>query len=263
MREDQALDEELAALQSRAIVLRIVPYKDSQELVSFFSEKWGRVSAVFKRSFSKKTAQQRHLVSPLRLVFLTLRKPMDHSFIQIEEISLWGEAFDIPVSRHPMSYFLAELIDKIARAGDGDHDLYEWIHQCITYFYENQPVHPNFHLAFMMGLLRIKGIMPPRQLLQFPPHQDKIYYDLREHRYVSHPPLSEHISDSEAPYIAPIARMHFKNMHKYNLSGKQRRRIIEVICTYYGIHEVELGKFRTLEVFGVTTPQPKSSASSR
>lgn len=250
MKDLLATSSEVDSLKSRAIVLRIVPYQEGKELLVFYTEHWGVVTASSRRSRTKKQSSQRRVLLPLLPLELTLKQPPDQGFVQIVETDPIRGAHLVPASRQMISFFLAELIEKLTRAGDNDPELFECVYRRMVQFSTSQPVDANFHIAFLLELARIKGIMPSKEEL-IPPSRGgaPYYYCLQENRYLGQKPLQDYVAEFDSPYVYLLSRMTFDNMHKYILCGNQRRRIIEYIRTYFRIHDVDLGRFKTLEVF--------------
>lgn len=141
--------------------------------------------------------------------------------------------------------FVAEFLTKVLREESSDPLLYQYIEQSLTWLDTSTRQYSNFHLVFLMRMTHFIGIEPPSHA----PSTHHCYFDLMGSEYTTLQPLHQHyLTPEETSRLRYILHMNYDNMHLYPLSHNQRRRILEIINTYYSLHLPAFGELKSLEV---------------
>lgn len=237
---------------SLAVVLRSTPYSDTHNITSIYTQQWGlqaiRIPKGNGRSRSL-TQSWRKTLQPLRIVELqTLREP-SQGFVVPTEILLRGGVMDniIPNPvRMAMVFFIAEFTERIVRNFPPDEQLYSFVHQSVEILQEiSSSQVANFHLAYLVGMLRWLGYLPEVQQLRFASEQS--FFDLNSGQFVSTQGKYT-IPPQEARFVATMVRINYRNMHRFQFDRQQRTRTLQLLLTYYHLHNADVGSLRTLDV---------------
>ncbi len=141
--------------------------------------------------------------------------------------------------------FVAEFLTKVLREETPDPLLYSYIEQSLLWLDTSTSQYSNFHLVFLMRMTHFIGIEPPSNA----PSTPLCYFDLMDSEYTDNQPLHQHfLQPEETRRLRYILHMNYDNMHLYPLSHNQRRRILEIINTYYSLHLPSFGELKSLEV---------------
>ncbi|MDO4771847.1 DNA repair protein RecO [Porphyromonas sp.] len=146
-----------------AVVLKAVRYSDTNSIVHTYTEQFGSTSYLVSRSSGRKSGASRALFLPLSILQLTTDHRPNKDIQRIREATILHiptrPSID-PVA-NAIALFIAELLDRILRAGERDPSLFQFISDEIRHMghVDGQSL-ASFHLYFMGELSWRLGIMP-------------------------------------------------------------------------------------------------------
>lgn len=227
------------------LVLRTVRFSDTQQVVDVFTREHGL------QSFVVTFASLRHrgmgaMWQPLNFVEMEVsqyterRNRLPHP----REVCTYIIYTDLPYNpiKTTVALFLAEFLQNVLRAEQCEEALYQYLEHSLQWFDAARTGYANFHLCFLLHLMRFVGIQPSME-------ETGCYFDLRAGTFTSMLPRHpEFLRVREAQYIRTLMRMDFANMSHFHFSRAQRQRVIEVIQTYYRLHLSPFPELRSLEV---------------
>jgi len=162
------------------------------------------------------------------------------------DVRIYYSYQNLPLSpvKSTIALFLAEFLSAALREEKQNTALYHYIEHSLQWFDEARfPMAiANFHLVFLMHLSRFIGIYPN---LEGPTR----FFDLQGGTYQPVcPSHAYYIKNVEALAVPRLFRMNYSTAHLFRLSALQRRRIIDVLNTYYRLHLPNFPELRSVEV---------------
>lgn len=239
----------------RIIVLSTLKYSEDKLIVNALSRSAGRVTLIVKMTHSQRAAVRYTLFQPLAILEVqweanprtTMFKPKA-ARPAVQTLDLLGN----PV-KATVAMFLAEfLVHAIPGEFDGGL-LFDYIAYAIEWFDTAEKDFANFHLVFLLRLMRFIGIDPNvgddeargRKERNAPGH----YFNLQDGEYApTRPHHIYYIEGADAAVIPTLMRFNFATMHLLRLNGAQRSRILEAIVTYYRLHLPGIPELKSLDV---------------
>ncbi len=231
---------------TRALVLRTIHYSDSRMVVSLFTESHGMVACMVRVSRGRKGGGRSALWQVLNLVDVAL------DYRPAREVQTVGEAsISCPwqtLPYHPVkaaiSMFLGEFLFHAIR-GEGENGaLFAFLENSLRWFDEADEGIADFHLQLMLRLTRFLGILPGVDGYD----RSKVY-DLKSACYASlMPGHGQYLMPEEARLIPMLLRMDYGRMRKLRMTTAGRRRMLEVLIQYYGLHVPAFGEMHSLEI---------------
>lgn len=226
------------------IVLGTTKYSDDRIIVNALSRTAARVTLIVRITNSKRAAVRHTLFQPMALLEVqweatpraTMLRPKAARPL-VPLLSLQTDPLKASVAM-----FLAEFLTHATRSDFDGGIIYDYIAYAMEWLDAADHGFNNFHLVFLMRLMRFFGIEPN---LDTPAY----YFDLEAGTYS--PVLPAHayyIRGAEAEVLPTLLRLNFGTMHVMRLTGEQRSRILQAIVTYYRLHLPGIPALKSLDV---------------
>lgn len=240
----------------RGIVLRTIKYGDNGYIVDMFTDSFGRMSFMMKRSGGKKKVVSGISSNLLPLSLLEfecevrpqqkLPLPKDirnyHPFHSLH----WNPM------KSTLAFFIAEFLVNALKEENENRILFDYLEGSLLWLDNADKGISNFHLAFLMHMTRFLGIYPnvnPQDAILSKTSKSLFFFDMVQSEYrFGQPNHNNFLRPEEARAIPYLLNMRYENMHVYRLSGNQRRRCLEVLNEYYRIHLPNFGELKSIEV---------------
>ncbi|MCM1312575.1 MAG: DNA repair protein RecO [Bacteroides sp.] len=231
----------------KGIVLRTVKYSDSQMIASIYTNLYGLQSFIVPRTRMRKTSINGTLWQPLNMVEFDCDLRASARLPRPQEACLYYSYTELRFSplKSSIAIFLAEFLCAVLQREQKNLSLYAYLEYSLQWLDVSSPASaPNFHLVFLLRMLRFIGIMPNTEN-----YHTGMFFNLTEgictpqqpsHPYFIHP--------DEAAYIPLLFRMNYDTMHLFRFSRKQRRHILETLNVYYRLHIPAFPELKSLEV---------------
>lgn len=227
------------------MVLRTVRFSDTQQVADVFTREHGL------QSFVVTFASRRHrgvgaVWRPLNFVEMEVSRSSEQRgrLPHPKEVRAYIIYTNLPFNpvKTTVALFLAEFLQNVLKAEQRDDALYQYLEHALQWFDTAQKGYANFHVCFLLHLMRFVGIQPSTE-------EEGLYFDLRAGAFTSllprHP---EFLSPEETRVVRPLLRMNFANMQRFYLTRVQRQRVLEVIETYYRLHLPPFPELRSVDV---------------
>lgn len=243
------------------IVLRVVRYSDTRQIVDLYTREHGRLSVVVSVAGSGSRGRRggsAALWRPLNLVEMLLDvRPGRLSWPR--EPRLYCPYVSLPF--HPVKsavgLFLSELLAGALRAETSEALVYDFVETSLRWYdgatstphgRGDDPLHSsalaNFHIVFMLRLMRFVGIWP--DMAGYKPGWG---FDLLGAEWCAQmPPHGWWLTAEESCWLPLLGRMTYRNMHLFHFTRVGRRRIISVLNEYYRLHLQPFPALRSLDV---------------
>ena len=219
----------------RGLVLHTVRHNDKNNIVTLFTEKRGRVAFLTSAGGGKAARMRNARLAPMALIEsdVNFRENRDLQYLgSVNTPHPWRDIYFDPM-KSAMAFFLSDFLNRLFRTSDSDPALWQWLLHSLQSLDGMQRGLPNFHIAFLAGMLPFVGIAP--DIDTYSPGR---VFDLRDGVFTDSAPLSHHdwIDPRESAFIPTLMRIDYRNLHLYRLNGENRRRILGILMRYYSIH---------------------------
>ncbi len=230
--------------KTRAIALHTIKFGDSGIIVYVYTERFGRQTYLIKNAHSKKNQIKANIFCPLNLLELEVY------YKQTSELQKLKEAINYPViqsifsnpSKNAIAFFLAEVIYRSLREEVPNSPLFEFIFNAILLL--DKKSSPDFHLVFLMKMLRFCGFSPTNNYTA-----KNSIFDLLNSEFVDSTPLHGHFIHSDySSLFSQLIENDFNTVDQLNFNRESRQLILEKIVEYYRLHVEGLGQIKSLHV---------------
>jgi DNA repair protein RecO (recombination protein O) len=231
---------------SRGIVFKSFKYSESSIIAKIFTEKFGLQSYIVKGIRSKSSKTKPALFQPLTLVDLVASHKENQSIHHLKEISVNYAFQSIPLEMEKRSvlFFLDELLYRSIREETPNADLFDWLFNALTWFDLNTKGSINFHLIFMLQLSRFLGFYPKKTA-----GKEQSVFDLQEGQFTDTiPQHPQYITGTLVEKLALLYASTFENGHSLAINNNERRKLVDILITYYQLHLPGFGEMKSLEV---------------
>lgn len=229
-----------------AIVLRAVRYSDARQVVDLYTREHGRLAVVAPaRKGGQHSRVRAALWRQLNLVEMQLdRRPGKLSWPREPHIYCAYASLPFHPVKAAVALFISELLANALRAEVAEPALYDYVEMSLRWFDGAQRGLGNFHLVFMLRLMRFMGIWP-----DVTGYRQGAGFDLMAGEWCRGIPQHGHwLKPDEAQWLPLLARMNYRNMHLCRFSQRQRRRMAQVMNDYFRLHLPPFGELRSLDV---------------
>jgi DNA repair protein RecO (recombination protein O) len=233
-------------LSTRGIVLQYLNYSESSIIVKIFTEELGLQSYIVKGIRSKRSKSRLALFQPLTLLDLIVyhkeNKTLHH--IKEQKVSFAYHSMPVDITKRSIVFFLDEILFRSIRVETPDKPLFEWLFNALTWLDLSENNIVNYHLVFMIQLSRFLGFFP-----KMIPGKRPKYFDLQEGEFIEfEPPHSAYVSGELVVTLQLFTSSTFDESSRIEISNETRRKLLDILVTYYQLHLPGFGEIKSLEV---------------
>ena len=183
--------------------------------------------------------------SPLaNITFTSSVKKGRLSHISSAQPSSMYSSIPYNVVKSSIALFLAELLTYSLRDEDGDEATYNFLLTSLALFDNLESGYADFHLVFMVQLLRYLGIYPNLE-----GYTARSYVDLLHGCVVNEHPLHpDFLMPAEAVPFVNLLRTGYDSMHMLSLNRELRGTYLAILTTYYRLHIPDFPHLRSMDV---------------
>ena len=228
------------------IVLRTRKYSDSLMIADIFTAQHGRMSFLLPVSHSKRSRVRCVLFQPLSMLSFTASVKAGSSLSRISEVSPHSMYSSIQndVLKSSIALYLAELLTYALRESELDESLFTFLERSFTLFDNLEQGYSDFHLVFMVQLLRFLGIYP-----NIEDYAPGCYFDLAQgcvvHEHPSHPNFL--MPESSVSFVE-LLQTGYDSMHQLSLNRKLRGEYLATLAAYYRLHIPDFPELKSADV---------------
>jgi DNA repair protein RecO (recombination protein O) len=232
--------------KTRGIVLHTVPYNDKYSIIHVYTEFFGRVSYLAARKRGRKTMTPHALFLPLSVIEMEVEHLNTREIQRIREMKACYPLTDIPA--HPVknmvALFLAEILYRAVRTKEPDSRLFEYLYESIRWLELTEQGVANFHLVFLIHLVRYLGVYPNVES-----YRTGYFFDMMNGEFIiQRPEHRYHLDEAESLIFYRLLRMNYVNMAVYAFSRHDRLQIIHRILEYYQLHLSDFPEIKSLPI---------------
>jgi DNA repair protein RecO (recombination protein O) len=211
-----------------------------------YTEAFGRASYLVSRSRGKKSAVSKALFMPLSAVEMEVEHQNKRDLHRIRETKLcfpYMAIFCHPV-KNVLALFLAEILYRVVKEKEPDSRLFDFLYRSIHILEASDEGIANFHIVFLLQLLRYLGFSPNAES-----YRPGYFFDMRNGLFADRPPLHRHyLTAEESKFFAGLFRISYENMSLYAFSRRERVDIINRIIEYYRLHIPEIPEIKSISI---------------
>lgn len=230
-------------IKDKAIVLQCIKYADKKHIIKLFTLNHGIITCLARISNSSSSKIKASTLMPLNLIDVEI------NIKENKEIQILNEAncFYIYSNIHnnfkklSVVQFINEVLTKTLKEQVGNSELFQFITKSLIQLNETTSSVTNFHLHFLLELLKHFGIDPNNNF-----NSNNKYFDCREGRF-SPIQLGFPIGLNEE-YSELLSRAISSEIKTDKLSSIQRHDLLEGILAYYKFHIPGFTDLKCLEV---------------
>ncbi len=224
--------------KTRAIVLHHVKYGESSLIVSFYTEKYGRLSCMVSGVRTKKSKFPATLFQPLTLIDADFYYRQNRDLQRLKEAACSVHYMTIPfnVSKSAVAIFLSEVLYISLREEESNPVVFAFIYNALQLFDSMDDRNSTFHLWFMMQLTRYLGFFPPEQIFEQEGLSSPDFQVFQAMPLGSRTALKLIVQSVQSP---PDLK---------NVSGWDRNELLSRIIKYYALHVDGFSKLRSFKI---------------
>ena len=228
------------------IVLRTRKYSDGLMIADIYTAQRGRMQFLLPVSHSKRSKVRSVLFQPLSMLSFTASVKANGVLSRISEVSPYSMYSSIPndVVKSSIALYLAELLTYALRESDKDESLFTFLDRSFALFDNLEQGYADFHLVFMVQLLRFLGIYP--NVENYTPG---CYFDLAQgcatHEHPSHPHF---LAPADSVSFIELLSTGYDTMHRLSLNRKLRGEYLATLAAYYRLHIPDFPELKSTDV---------------
>lgn len=232
--------------KTRGIILHAMPYNDKYAIIYMYTEQFGRSSYMVARSRGKRSSVTKALFMPLSVLDLEVEHKAHRDIHRIREAKLCFPLTDIfcnPV-KNVLTLFLAEILFRVVKETEPDRKLFSFLSDSIQLLELSETGVANFHIVFLLHLLRYLGISPNSD-----GYKANSFFDMLNGVFTDVQPLHKYyFTPEESIIFKRLLEMSYDNMNMYSFSRQERVRIISRLLDYYRLHLPDFPNIKSLSV---------------
>lgn len=230
---------------SRGIVFKSVKYSETSIIVTIFTENHGARSFMIKGVRGKKAKLKVALFQSLQLLDITAshRENKNLGFLKEAGVAFAYQSIPFHMQKRSVLMFLNEVLMRSIKEESANQTLFNWLWQSLIWYDLAEKPGADFHLVFLIQLTKFLGFYPKN------PERTSRYFDLQEGVFInSEPPHPHYISGVFTEMFHQLLVTSFSNLYKLSFTANQRRKLLNILITYYQLHLPGFGEIKSMEV---------------
>ncbi len=218
-------------VQTNAIVLSALKYKDSSLIVRCYTQNYGLQSYilhhVLKGKKGKLNAAYFQLLSQLEI---HANHKTNQTLHTISEVKLHHayQSLQTNIYKSTVVLFLAEILQNVVIEEEKNIDLYHFIETALLW-YDLHEFNANFHLIFLLKLSKHLGIYPDVKKT----HLNFFLHEKNNHKITQ---------------LNTLLGIHFDTLNFIKINAQTRNEILSEIINYFSVHLGGFKKPKSLDI---------------
>lgn len=231
---------------TRGIVLKYFNYSESSIIAKIFTEEFGLQSYIIKGIHSKKSKTGPALFQPLTFIEFIAYQKDNKTIHHLSEPRIFYayQTLHADAIKRMLLVFIAELLYKSIREEASDKALFDWLYHALTWLDLSEDEINNYHLVFMLLFSRFLGFYPKTES-----EEGVLHFNLQEGLFTRQQPVNpEFISGELVSYLFKLYRSSFETSKDVLIGTTDRRKLIDVLISYYRLHLPGFDELKSVEV---------------
>jgi DNA repair protein RecO (recombination protein O) len=230
----------------RGIVLNTIRYSDKHNIVHIYTDGRGLMSFAVSLGKTQAARMRNAMLMPLSLVDLEagIRSGRDLAVLrEVHRNYPLATLYSDPV-KNAIALFISELLAHVIQEPEGNEPMFRYVEQSVQLLEQLPSQIGNFHICFLYHLGAHLGIQP-----NVDSYKNGYWFDMTDGVFVSSA-VSGHMNlqPQEAQVIHLLSRMTFSNMGVFRFNREERNRMLDVIISYYRLHNAAIGTLRSPDI---------------
>lgn len=235
-------------------MLRNVKYGETSIISSVYTELFGLQSYILNgiRSSGKKGGSRISFFQPGAILDMEV---YHNEFKQLNRIKEYRFSFlytniFTDVLKHGVAAYMVELLTKCLKQPESNYGLFAFVEDCLMMLDDcNDKVMANFPIFFAVQLTHFFGFIPTG-ISAGMDSKAELFFDITEGRFANKNVFHhQYIEGNAAMLLAALLQVRQPaELMEVETNASVRRRVLEAMEIYYGIHVPEFGKMKTLPV---------------
>lgn len=230
-------------VSDKAIVLQAIKYGDKKHILKLFTRQQGLITVTCIPGSTPASKIRSSSALPLSLLDVELITKQNKEVHQLTEASCYyvNTTISTSLSKLSIAQFINEILIKSLKEQTPNAFLFDFIEDCLKYLNESANDHMNLHVYFLMELTKYLGIEPSNNHSVTSP-----YFNCRDGHFTPTSlifPMGLNQEDS-ALFSAALKI----NCLAEKLSNLQRKRLVDILITYYQTHLPGFTPVKSLDV---------------
>ena len=232
----------------RGIVLRVIKYSDTQSVVTIFSRESGRVSFLSPSGNTREAARRRAILVPFGAIEGILTTKSGSDLGKVNDL-IRGQVRDFTFNpiKSIIALFLSDVLYVLLKEQQPDSLMYDYLEVSSDTLgrITNHTAIANFHISFLLGLIRLLGIEP-----DISTYSSGKVLDMRDGVWRNSAPLHNNFLDPVRSRVAAtiILKMNMRNMHLFKFTREERNEVVDAILSFLSLHVANLSGVKSLDV---------------
>ena len=230
----------------KGIVLNTIRYSDKHNIVHVYTDGRGLMSFAVPLRKTPASRMRNAMLMPLSLIDLEAGVRAGREVAVLKEVRRnypLATLYSDPV-KNAISLFISELLAHVIQEPEGNDPLFRYIEQSVQLLEQMPDGIANFHICFLYHLGAHLGIQPNVES-----YRKGYWFDMTDGVFV--PAVVQghmHLQPREAQVIHLLSRMTFSNMGVFRFNREERNRMLDVIISYYRLHNAAIGTLRSPDI---------------
>ena len=221
----------------RGIVLNTVRYSDKHNIVHIYTDGRGLMSFAVPLGKTQAARLRNAMLMPLSLVNIEASVANGRDLARLREVQRnfpLATIYSDPV-KNAVALFISELLAHVIQEPEGNAYLFRYIEQAVQLLEQMPDKIANFHICFLYHLGAHLG--------------QGYWFDMTEGVFTP-AAVGGHalLQPQEAQVIHLLSRMTFSNMGVFRFNRDERNRMLDVIISYYRLHNAAIGTLRSPDI---------------
>lgn len=230
----------------KGIVLNTIRYSDKHNIVHIYTDGRGMMAFAVPQGKTQAARMRNALLMPLSLVNLEagVRHGCDLALLrELQRNYPLATLYSDPM-KNAIALFVSELLAHVIQEPEGNEYLFRYIEQSVQLLEQLPGQVANFHICFLYHLGAHLGIQPNLES-----YRDGYWFDMTDGVFVPSA-IKGHalLPPPEAQVIHLLSRMTFSNMRVFRFNREERNRMLDVIISYYRLHNAAIGTLRSPDI---------------
>lgn len=215
-------------------------------IVDLFTRSDGRQSFIVPIPKSAKSKVKKQYFQSLTLLEITWDMRPKVQLQKLHDVRVLTPYSTIPFDpdKLTITLFLGEFLYHALKGEQQDEVLFDYMVNSLEWLDGCSGAFVNFHLVFLMRLSRFLGFYPNLE-----EYEEGDYFDLRQSCFCSELPVHcDYLEPLDAGRLIQMMRMDFPTMYLFQLSHRDRNRLLDVAIKYYRLHLPNFPELKSLAV---------------
>ncbi len=231
----------------RGIVLNTIRYSDKNNIVRVYTDKCGLMAFAVPQGKTAAARMRNAMLMPLSLVGMEAATRPGRDLATMRDLHRnypLASIYSDPV-KNAIALFISELLTHVIQEPERNEAMFNYIEQSVRLLEELPvPCAANFHICFLYHLGSHLGIQP-----DVGNWREGYWFDMSGGTFVSDPAAGHHyLKPAEARVIHLLSRMTYDNMAAFRFSRVERNSMLDIIITYYRMHNAALGTLKSPDI---------------